>query len=140
MVEYAPSSLIHGQANRRVPVLPVLAFVFAYIMAGAVLFSLLEGWSFLEGAYFSFITLTTIGFGDYVPGDSILSQGKDNSAGPGMLILVCFYVLMGLAVVAMSINLVQEEIIAKFRDLAREMGIIEEDMEGGSVADENVSS
>ncbi|KAM6909678.1 potassium channel subfamily K member 5-like [Xenentodon cancila] len=27
-----------------------------------------EGWSYLEGIYFSFITLTTIGFGDYVAG------------------------------------------------------------------------
>ena len=145
MVEYAPSSLTgHPPGHRRVPVLPVLAFVFAYIMAGAALFSLLEGWTFLEGAYFSFITLTTIGFGDYVPGDSILSQGKEDGPGPGMLILVCFYVLMGLAVVAMSINLVQEEIIAKFRDLAREMGILEEEEVlvegGGSVAEENVSA
>ncbi|XP_077577806.1 potassium channel subfamily K member 5-like [Stigmatopora nigra] len=28
----------------------------------------LEGWSYLEGLYFSFITLTTVGFGDYVAG------------------------------------------------------------------------
>lgn len=27
-----------------------------------------EGWSYLEGFYFSFITLTTVGFGDYVAG------------------------------------------------------------------------
>ncbi|XP_029360052.1 potassium channel subfamily K member 5-like isoform X2 [Echeneis naucrates] len=27
-----------------------------------------EGWSYLEGIYFSFITLTTVGFGDYVAG------------------------------------------------------------------------
>ncbi len=60
-----------------------------------------------------------------------------------MLILVCFYVLMGLAVVAMSINLVQESIITKFREIARDMGIIEDEdlmyaedniMEGGGSA------
>ncbi|XP_026148928.1 potassium channel subfamily K member 5-like isoform X2 [Mastacembelus armatus] len=28
----------------------------------------LEGWTYLEGIYFSFITLTTVGFGDYVAG------------------------------------------------------------------------
>lgn len=27
----------------------------------------LEGWSFINGIYFGFITLTTIGFGDFVP-------------------------------------------------------------------------
>ncbi|XP_052370049.1 potassium channel subfamily K member 5-like isoform X2 [Oncorhynchus keta] len=31
-------------------------------------FMSLEGWSYLEGFYFSFITLTTVGFGDYVAG------------------------------------------------------------------------
>ena len=31
-------------------------------------FMALEGWSYLEGIYFSFITLTTVGFGDYVAG------------------------------------------------------------------------
>ncbi|KAJ4931309.1 hypothetical protein JOQ06_025606 [Pogonophryne albipinna] len=31
-------------------------------------FMSIEGWSYLEGLYFSFITLTTVGFGDYVAG------------------------------------------------------------------------
>uniref|UniRef100_A0A3Q3BE92 Potassium channel, subfamily K, member 5b n=1 Tax=Kryptolebias marmoratus TaxID=37003 RepID=A0A3Q3BE92_KRYMA len=31
-------------------------------------FMLVEEWSYLEGMYFSFITLTTVGFGDYVAG------------------------------------------------------------------------
>lgn len=31
-------------------------------------FMSLEGWTYLEGIYFSFITLTTVGFGDYVAG------------------------------------------------------------------------
>lgn len=29
-----------------------------------------EGWSYVEGLYFSFVTLTTIGFGDLVAGKS----------------------------------------------------------------------
>ncbi|KAI3360941.1 hypothetical protein L3Q82_013143 [Scortum barcoo] len=31
-------------------------------------FMSVEGWSYLEGLYYSFITLTTVGFGDYVAG------------------------------------------------------------------------
>ncbi|XP_072317414.1 potassium channel subfamily K member 5-like [Eucyclogobius newberryi] len=31
-------------------------------------FMSMEGWTYLEGLYFSFITLTTVGFGDYVAG------------------------------------------------------------------------
>ena len=34
------------------------------------MFGYFEGWSPIEGAYFSFITLSTIGFGDFVPGSS----------------------------------------------------------------------
>lgn len=33
-------------------------------------FSHVEGWSFREGFYFAFITLSTIGFGDYVVGEN----------------------------------------------------------------------
>jgi hypothetical protein len=36
-------------------------FIVAYILLGALIFSAWEQWTFLEGAYFSFITLTTIG-------------------------------------------------------------------------------
>lgn len=34
-----------------------------------MVFSHVEGWSFGEGFYFAFITLSTIGFGDYVVGE-----------------------------------------------------------------------
>lgn len=42
--------------KRRVPVLIVLAFLVGYICVGAVVFSTWEEWTFLDGAYFSFIT------------------------------------------------------------------------------------
>ena len=42
----------------------------------AVLFRRLEGWTYLEGVYFGVITLTTIGFGDFVPGNIPSSQAE----------------------------------------------------------------
>ncbi|XP_026210679.1 potassium channel subfamily K member 16-like [Anabas testudineus] len=39
-----------------------------FLIIPPLLFSLVEGWTFGEGFYFSFITLSTIGFGDYVVG------------------------------------------------------------------------
>ena len=33
---------------------------------GAVLFHTQEGWSFFDSLYYCFISLSTIGFGDYV--------------------------------------------------------------------------
>lgn len=37
-------------------------------------FSHVEGWSFREGFYFAFITLSTIGFGDYVVGENGITR------------------------------------------------------------------
>ncbi|KAM9777964.1 potassium channel, subfamily K, member 16-like [Neosynchiropus ocellatus] len=39
-----------------------------FLVIPPLLFSYVEGWSFSEGFYFAFITLSTIGFGDYVVG------------------------------------------------------------------------
>ncbi|XP_051922293.1 potassium channel subfamily K member 5-like [Hippocampus zosterae] len=42
--------------------------LFVHLVFPPLVFMSLEGWSYLEGLYFSFITLTTVGFGDYVAG------------------------------------------------------------------------
>ncbi|GLD63545.1 potassium channel subfamily K member 5-like protein [Lates japonicus] len=39
-----------------------------HLLIPPFVFTSLEEWSYLEGIYFSFITLTTVGFGDYVAG------------------------------------------------------------------------
>lgn len=40
-----------------------------FLVIPPLLFSYMEGWTFGEGFYFAFITLSTIGFGDYVVGE-----------------------------------------------------------------------
>lgn len=55
----------------RVPIPIVLTFVACYVMIGALLFEWLEEWSLSDAAYFCFITLSTIGFGDFVPGKAL---------------------------------------------------------------------
>ncbi|XP_061772578.1 potassium channel subfamily K member 5-like [Nerophis ophidion] len=42
--------------------------LFVHLVFPPLVFRSVEGWSYLEGLYFSFITLTTVGFGDYVAG------------------------------------------------------------------------
>ena len=54
----------HDEIGRSVSVI----FPFAgLILIGAVVVGPIEGWSFLESVYFSVVSLTTVGFGDYVP-------------------------------------------------------------------------
>lgn len=61
-----------------------------YIFGGAMLFGLWEGWDTLQSAYFCFVTLSTIGFGDVVPGTDF-----DNPQASAQLILGAIYVLFG---------------------------------------------
>lgn len=42
-----------------------------FIFLPAVIFMVIEEWSYLDGVYFAFITLTTIGFGDLVTGTNM---------------------------------------------------------------------
>ena len=45
----------------------VLASAVLLLVAGTILFAFIEGFSFLDSFYFSFITLATIGYGDFTP-------------------------------------------------------------------------
>jgi potassium channel subfamily K protein 1 len=47
--------------------LVVLVFLF---LIPAAIYSHIEGWSYLNSFYYCFISLSTVGLGDYVPGDS----------------------------------------------------------------------
>ncbi len=57
-----------------VPMTACLMVLLLYILLGTLLFSEWEGWSYTDGAYFCFISLMTIGFGDFVPGNDYIYQ------------------------------------------------------------------
>lgn len=69
---------------------------------GAGAFSHYEGWSYFHAFYYCFITLTTIGFGDYV------ALQKDNALhnDPHYVAFSFVYILMGLTVIGAFLNLV----------------------------------
>ncbi|XP_045466129.1 TWiK family of potassium channels protein 7-like [Harmonia axyridis] len=90
----------------RVPVTLCVVILLTYICSGAILFSRLEDWSLLEGSYFCFVSLGTIGFGDLLPGKNTEEIS---------LCACSAYILTGLALVAMCFSLVQDEVITLFR-------------------------
>ncbi|XP_063826522.1 uncharacterized protein LOC135076006 [Ostrinia nubilalis] len=105
-----------------VPIWLCVFLVASYIVAGTFLFKQWEGWEYLDAAYFCFITLTTIGFGDFVPAQG---QNTDEPAAAVHSIALCsLYLLFGIALLAMSFNLVQEEVRANVAALATKLGII----------------
>lgn len=104
-----------------VPIPVCLALVVGYICGGAFLFlELQQSWNFEESAYFCFITLTTIGFGDYLPKaeDIAIRDSK------GALILCSLYTILGMAWIAMCFNLVQEEVARIVKSFATMIGLV----------------
>lgn len=106
----------------RVPIFVSLMIIALYVLGGALMFSLWEDWNYLEGSYFCFITLSTIGFGDYVPGSI---SGADSTDNKERLIICCVYLMFGLSILAMCFNLMQEDVRAKFLWLAVKIGLID---------------
>ncbi len=69
---------------------------------GAAAFSHFEDWTFFNSYYYCFITLTTIGFGDFVA-----LQKKDALQKRHSYVAFCFmYILVGLTVIGAFLNLV----------------------------------
>lgn len=106
--------------STQVPVTVSLLLVIGYLALGALLFTLWErDWTYLVGFYFCFVTLSTIGFGDYVPGTSL-----DAWASQAKLVLCALYLLVGLSLIAMCFDLMQEQAKRHFRELARRLRLI----------------
>lgn len=103
-----------------VPISLTVVVTFMYLLIGAILFATWNGWTWIQGAYFSFITLATIGFGDFIPG----WHEADTLIGRIKLVISCLYIVFGLAVLSMGFNLMVDEMISKFKWLGRQIGII----------------
>lgn len=100
-----------------VPLLVTVFVIPLYLTLGATLFTIWEGWTFLNSFYFCFITLTTIGFGDFVPGQSLKAEAEK-----GKLISAAVYILFGLVLIAMCVNLMKEQLSQKVKRVASKLG------------------
>ncbi|PAV85039.1 hypothetical protein WR25_04481 [Diploscapter pachys] len=87
--------------EQRIPALLVLSILVTYTALGGVLMSKLEPWNFFNSFYWSFITMTTIGFGDLLP-------RRDE-----YMYIILLYIVLGLAITTMCIDLVGVQYIKK---------------------------
>ncbi|XP_014242332.1 uncharacterized protein LOC106662629 isoform X1 [Cimex lectularius] len=92
------------------PITIALIVFLAYLFIGAIIFYLWEEWSFFESFYFVFISMATIGFGDFVPENQIY------------MMLSIVYLVFGLALTSMCINVVQEKLSSTFAQASAKLG------------------
>lgn len=71
------------------------------LIGGTFIYHSVEGWSYLDSAYFMIITATTIGYGDIIP---VTSTGK---------IITMLYSLVGIAFMFYIISLISHSIFDK---------------------------
>ncbi|XP_063388540.1 potassium channel subfamily K member 18 [Cydia fagiglandana] len=81
-----------------VPISVCVAIMVGYIMFGSMIFGMWEKWDQLDGAYFCFISLSSIGFGDFVPGERVYTQRIETS-----FIVCSMYLMLGMALVAIDL-------------------------------------
>lgn len=93
--------------------LPISIAIFmlvVYILLGALIYCVWENWPFFDSFYFVFISMSTIGFGDIVPDD------------PACMIVSIVYLVFGLALMSMCINVVQEKLSVTFKKASSKLG------------------
>ena len=105
-----------------VPIAGCVLVMAGYILAGGILFGEWEGWSYLDGAWFCYISLVSVGFGDLVPGFSV--RETDSTSVDVKLSLCAVYLLLGMSLIAMCFSLMQEDAIGKLKTFMTRIGCL----------------
>lgn len=103
-----PEFIIDDEFN--LPILLAAGILVLYILAGTMIYTCWEDWDYFEAFYFVFISMSTIGFGDIVP------------EHPIFMMCSILYLMFGLALTSMVVNVVQLKLHQTFRDASSKLG------------------
>jgi hypothetical protein len=105
-----PEDNIEIDDEFNLPITLAIFILVLYLFMGAIIFWTSENWTLLHAFYFVFISMSTIGFGDFVP--TKLS----------VMLAAFIYLLFGLALTSMCINVVQEKLSSTFQKAKMTIG------------------
>lgn len=89
------------------PILLCLSMMTIYVLLGALALIRLEEWPFIDAIYFCFMSLSTVGFGDMMPG-----LHKESTTTTWFC---SAYIIFGMALSAMCFNVLHQEIAHRLR-------------------------
>ncbi|XP_039960377.1 uncharacterized protein LOC120774708 [Bactrocera tryoni] len=96
-------------------VLPVgfcVLLLLAYVTFGSLVIAVLEHWPIFDGVYFCFMSLTTIGFCDLLPGVNVRPATSTST----LVVWFCAaYILSGLTLTSMCVNMLHDEFLQRMR-------------------------
>ncbi|XP_075165318.1 potassium channel subfamily K member 18 isoform X2 [Haematobia irritans] len=105
---YPETIVVDDEFN--LPISLASLLLITYILVGAFVYHIWEDWTYMESFYFVFISMSTIGFGDLVPDHPIFMMSS------------IIYLVFGLALTSMFINVVQIKLSDTFKDASAKIG------------------
>lgn len=78
----------------RLELYAAVSALFVMLLIGTIAYRFLEGWTWIQSFYFSVVTMTTVGYGDFVPSTEISR------------LFTSFFILTGAAVAFASLGIV----------------------------------